>query len=173
MGAALTAQGQFGEAIEHLQRAVELAPQDPWAHFRLGMALSGRGDSRAALAELDEAVRIEDFWFPILGQTAWFLATNPDPSVRNGPRAVELAQRAIQFSQGQDPQAFNALAAGLAETGDFEAAIKAAQQAALVAMFRNDAALAEAIGARTRLYRQRLPYRQPAARSSDQPTPGQ
>ena len=60
-------------------------------------------------------------------------------------------------------RAFDALAAALAETEQFSAAVDAAEQASTMALARNDAALADAIGQRTRLYRQGLPYRQPAA----------
>ena len=99
----------------------------------------------------------------MLWQTAWILATSPDPSVRDGARAVELATRAIQLSGGQEPRAFDALAAALAETEKFSAAVDAAEQASTIALARNDEALADAIEQRTRLYRQGLPYRQPAS----------
>ena len=70
--------------------------------------------------------------------------------------------KAVQLSQGQEPRALDVLAAALAETEEFSAAAELAQQASTMALLRGDEALADAIGQRARLYRQRLPYRQPA-----------
>ena len=39
---------------------------------------------------------------PVLTMTAWLLATDPDAAVRNGGKALALAQRAAKISQGQD-----------------------------------------------------------------------
>ena len=88
---------------------------------------------------------------------------SPDPSVRDGARAVKLATKAVELSGGQEVRALDALAAALAETENFPAAIDAAERASAIALARGDAALVEAIDQRTRLYRQGLPYRQPAA----------
>ena len=162
LGAALAAEGQVDEALPYLERALELDPRNARAHFYLGLALYDRGRSQNAVAHLNEAIRLGSEDVPILWQTAWILATSPDASVRDGPRAVELAKSAIQYSKGQEPRAFDALAAGLAETEEFPAAVAAAEQASTMALLRNDDALADAIGQRARLYRQGLPYRQPA-----------
>ena len=126
---------------------------------------------RGGLAQLNEAIQLQPDDVQMLWQTAWILATSPDPSVRDGARAVELATRAIQLSGGQEVRAFDALAAALAETGEFSAAVDAAERASTMALVRNDDALADAIEQRTRLYRQGLPYRQPASTRSRQHAP--
>ena len=94
-----------------------------------------------------------------------------DPSVRDGARAVALATKAIQLSSGQEVRAFDALAAALAETQEFSAAVEAAEQASAMALLRSDAALADAIGQRARLYRQGLLYRQPATSPAEHARP--
>ena len=103
-----------------------LNPGDARAHFRLGLALNDLGRPQSALAHLNEAIRLRPDNVPMLWQTAWILATSPDPSVRDGARAVELAKQAIQLSKGEEPHAFDALAAALAETEKFSAAVEAA-----------------------------------------------
>ena len=95
----------------------------------------------------------------------------PDPSMRDGKRAVELAGRAIERSHGQEVRAFDSLAAALAEIKNFSAAVDAAEQASTIALARDDAALADAIEQRTRLYRQGLPCRQPASAVSAESRP--
>ena len=102
LGAALAAEGQAEEAIPQLERALELEPDNARAHFHLGLALYDRGRSQSAVAHLNEAIRLQPDDVSMLWQTAWILATSADPSVRDGARAVELARRAIQLSDGQE-----------------------------------------------------------------------
>jgi cytochrome c-type biogenesis protein CcmH/NrfG len=167
----LAAEGNVDEAISALRRALELDPQNAEAHFRLGLVLFGLGRSSSAIEHLDEAVRLQPDSAAMLWQTAWILATSPDSAVRNGARAVELATRAVQFSGRQEPHALDALAAALAETEQFPAAIATAERASALALARGDEALAGAIDQRTRQYRQDLPYRQPANPTSSQHAP--
>jgi hypothetical protein len=105
----------------------------------------------------------------MLWQMAWILATDPNSAIRNGGRAAGLARNAIRLSGGQEPRAFDTLAAALAEIKKFDAAIDAAEQASAVARDHGDNALADAIDQRKRLYRQNLPYRQPATAGQHSP----
>ena len=171
LGAALAAEGDAEEALSQFERAVTLEPSNAQAHFRLGLAQNDRGQTGRALAQLTEAIRLRPDDVPILWQTAWLLATSPDSSVRDGARAVQLATRAVQLSGGREARAFDALAAALAETEEFSAAVEAAEQASAIALIRNDDALASAIQQRTRLYRLGQPYREPAQPQSAQPLP--
>jgi TPR repeat protein len=57
-------------------------------------------------------------YLPAINNLAWFLATCPDASVRDGRRAVELLAPAMD----QSAQMLDTYAAALAETGDFERA---------------------------------------------------
>ena len=61
--------------------------------------------------------------------TAWLLATDPDPTVRNGAKALPLAQRATDISQGRNSRVLLALAAAYAENGDFVQAARTIEQA--------------------------------------------
>jgi tetratricopeptide (TPR) repeat protein len=157
---ALSAEGQGEEAVQQLNQALALQPQHAQAHFQLGRILLARGLSPSAAAHLHEAIRLQPDNVPMLWQTAWFLATNGDPSFRNGARAVDLARQATQLSGGQEPRTLDALAAALAENKEFSAAVETAEQASKLAQARNDQALADAIRQRTRLYRQGMPYRE-------------
>jgi spermidine synthase len=88
------------------------------------------------------------------------LATAPQESIRNGPEAVDLAQRAAQLSGGREPAILDALAAAYAETRQFPKAIDIAQQALTLASSRNDSALAAALRERIKLYQAGSAYRE-------------
>jgi tetratricopeptide (TPR) repeat protein len=171
LGMALSAQGKTAEALACLKQASSLDPRHSRAQFQLGLALGELGRSEDALVHLNEAIRLQPDSVPMLWHTAWILATDPDPLLREGARAVELAKEAVELSKGQDLQALDALAAALAETGQFSAAADVAWQASMTAMAQSKVDLSAALAGRVRLYRQQLPYRQPPKAAGQQESP--
>ena len=98
---------------------------------------------------------------PTKAALAWILATSPDDSTRNGAEALQLAQAAIAAAGRTDAHILDALAAALAETGDFTQAVAVAREAAGAARTAGDRALAQTIRDRRRLYESGRPYRMP------------
>jgi hypothetical protein len=60
---------------------------------------------------------------------AWILATHRDLALRNGARAVVLAERACQATDYKRPAYLQTLAAAYAEAGRFAEALDAAERA--------------------------------------------
>lgn len=90
---------------------------------------------------------------------ALVLATFPETRVRNGTKAVELAQRADLLTGNSNPSISATLAAAYAEAGQFPNAITTARRALQLATDQGNTALAEAIRAQITLYQSGLPYR--------------
>jgi hypothetical protein len=86
------------------------------------------------------------------------MATRPEPSVRNGAAAVELAEWAVRLSHGHEPIPLNTLAAAYAQTGRFAEAARTARKALGLATRQSDKALAESIKTKIALYEARTPY---------------
>ncbi len=62
MGAALTRQQRYPQAIEYLHRAIELQPDSTWAHYEMGSSLIKTGDYKTAVIHLEIASsRMPDF----------------------------------------------------------------------------------------------------------------
>jgi tetratricopeptide (TPR) repeat protein len=57
--------GQTPLAIQHLQRAIQLRPDDPWAQGWLGMAFLAAGNVPSAVEKLDLAVKAEQVRFAL------------------------------------------------------------------------------------------------------------
>lgn len=67
-----------------------------------------------------------------LSDRAWFQATCPSASFRNGQQAVKDAKAACSIMAWQDEEMIDTLAAAYAETGDFDSALRYATQALAV-----------------------------------------
>src|SRR6266576_6159630 len=87
------------------------------------------------------------------------LATFPEARVRNGTKAVELAERADHLTGNSNASISATLAAAYAEAGQFPNAITTAKRALQLATDQGNTALADAIRAQIRLYQSGFPYR--------------
>jgi tetratricopeptide (TPR) repeat protein len=100
------------------------------------MALRGRadaylniGDHADAVTDYEAALKIKPQDSGVLNNLAWVLATSPDDNVRNGKRSVELGTQAAKLGDYKQAHILSTLAAGYAETGDFETARQWSQKA--------------------------------------------
>lgn len=145
---------------------MELQPDYAQAHCKLADTLLGLGRPAEALAHYEKALAIDSRQAEADCHLAWLLATCPDDKLRNGPRAVELAERAAELSGGKQPEMLDTLAAAKAEVGRFAEAVTAARQALELARQQKRPALVEALPARIALYQAGKPFRQPPAASA-------
>jgi len=129
LGLFYLAASQPREALRRFSRALEIeADHVPSLRGRGDAALT-IGDHTAALADLERALELAPDESGVLNNLAWLLATSPDDDLRDGARAVELAQRACERTEWKQSHIISTLAAGYAEQGDFETAMKYSRQA--------------------------------------------
>ena len=94
-----------------------------------------------------------------LNNLAWIQATCPRDSVRDGPRAVALAQRAERLSAGKNPSILGTLAAAYAEAGRRQQAISTAQRAIELAAAQTNIAQLDSLLSQIEFYRAGSPFR--------------
>jgi tetratricopeptide (TPR) repeat protein len=129
LGALYLAAKQPREAIRRFTRALEIDEEHfPSRRGRSDAAIS-IGDHKAALADLEKALELRPDDSGVLNNLAWLLATSPDDGIRNGKRAIALAEKACEKTEWKQPHIISTLAAGHAESGDFAAARKFSKQA--------------------------------------------
>src|SRR5438876_6784972 len=164
-GNALFAEGYIDEAMADWEKTLQIQPNDADAHTCLGNALLRRGSIKEAMVHYETAMTLapEDPHSRI--NIAWVLATAPDASIRDGIKAVEFAQRAVEPSGGRDPKFLRTLAAAYAESGRFSEAITTTKQAIMIATMQGKAGLAHVLEEDVGLYRAHVPLR--AMKSSD------
>jgi len=152
LGAMLHVNGELDAAAVHYRRALELRPDNTEARANLGRLLMLQGKSAAAAAEFEQTITVQPDAIPALTGLAWIRATSADASLRRPGQALALAERARQLSKGQDPQAFDAMAAAYAGLGVFEQAIATARVGIQVAQAAGQTLLADEMRARLQLY---------------------
>jgi tetratricopeptide (TPR) repeat protein len=98
---------------------------------------------------------------------AWVFATYPEESVRNGTRAVQLAEEALQLSGGRNPLILRTFAAAYAESGRFAEAVGTAQRGLELATKQGNASLANEFQTYILLYRAGTPLRDTSLTSAN------
>jgi tetratricopeptide (TPR) repeat protein len=158
LGNALLQKGNVGEAIAHFQRALQIKPDNAEAHYNLGNALFQKGNVDEAIAHYQQALQSRPDYAKALNNLAWVLAACPQASLRNGNKAVELAQRANQLAGNGNPAFLDTLAIAYAEAGRFPEAVETAQRSLQLAETQSNTALADAIRSQMKLYQAGVPF---------------
>ncbi len=158
LGDALLGQGRTQEAIAEFSQTIRIDPAYGEAHKNLAEALRRQGRIPEAIAEAQIALGLEPADIGAENNLALMLATAPQASLRDGPRALRLATEAAQASGGSNPVILHTLAAAYAATGQFSKAAETAQKALQLAGAQSNAALAVTLLGEIKLYQAgRLP----------------
>lgn len=136
LGVAFLEAGQPEQSILHLEAALKIAPNFAEAHYNLGNTFLQTGQAREAIEHYRKALELNPEDLEAQNNLAWLLATSPRPEIRDGPKAVELAERADSLTHGASPIVAATLAAAYAESGRFAEAVKTARRAANLATAR-------------------------------------
>ncbi len=118
----VASRGRRAEAVPILEEVLRLDPTRVEAYFRLGVLAGSLGEPARAISAWHKGLAIAPDDVHIRTQLAWTLATCRDDSLRNGDLALELARDVVRDSGNRNPRAYEALAAALADTGNYTAA---------------------------------------------------
>ncbi len=133
LGGALFQQGKYQEAATQFGEALKIDPAFAEAQFNWSLVMERLGNAGPAMAGYRKVLKLRPDSTPAGTRLAWMLATNPDAKLRNGPEALNLAQRVCQQTAHRDAECLNALAAAYAENGRWAEAIQSAQTALALA----------------------------------------
>src|SRR5262245_52159629 len=155
-GNAAMARKDYDTVIAEFTEAIRLGHESDGAYHNRGKAYAEKGDYAKAVADYNEWIRLAPDDRNGYTTLAWLLATCPQAEARDGPRSVELAQQACKLSGWRDASDLEKLAAGYAESGWFDEAIKWQRNA--IGLGTGLKSTAEA-HKRLELYRSGEPYR--------------
>jgi Flp pilus assembly protein TadD len=167
LGTALMQRGRLDEAVAAFAKSVAIRPDVYDVRSNFGIALSRLGRVDDAATEFLQALALKPDSATArknLAGIVWALSASTDDSVRNGPKAVQLAEKVDQLSGGNDPTLVCVLAAAYAEAGRFPDAVAAAQRARQLAMAQGNSAVAAAVQEQLGHYQSDQPVRDSSIR---------
>ena len=156
--------GDVDKALQDFSWAIESDPNWPTSYLNRGGIYQSRGEWAKARADLDKAVQVGNantagIARHLFNADAWLLATCPDPAVRDGPRAVKMAQRAVGVEETAKTR--DTLAAAYAEAGQFEDAVREETKAIALAEAKQPEPEIGSFQARLQLYQHGMPFHRP------------
>jgi Flp pilus assembly protein TadD len=160
LGHALLEKGELDGAIQVCRSALLLRPLDADCHTTLAIALEEKGNPAEAILHYKKALELAPESISTLTNLAWLLATSQDASLRNGAKAVELANKAERLVGGTNTLVLRSLAAAYAENGEFAKAIRIARSAVQLARMHGEDSLRADLDQQIALYQLGMPYRE-------------
>ena len=151
--------GQFAVALDSYRETLRINPRAAGARFGYAMALVRLGRYLEARDWLNDAVALQPDSRELAHALARILAAAPDDRVRDGRRALDIAQQLASAQKTTDVGETMAMA--YAELGDFAQAIEV--QRAIIDAARRAGLAADAtrMTGNLRLYERRQPCRTP------------
>jgi tetratricopeptide (TPR) repeat protein len=125
-GTAQRKKGKLDLAIADYTAAILVKPDLYDAYTLRGICYEQKGRYEKAIADFTKALEKKPHYLTYHG-LAWIFATSKNQKYRNGKRALELAQKAVQISR--NPHSLNTLAAAYAEAGKFKEAVETQEKA--------------------------------------------
>lgn len=157
-GVALARLGRNEEALELLTQALAIDPaRGQLRHTLATVLIALRRDAEAA-ATLRRGLILDPADGNMAITLATLMATSPDDDVRDGARAVRVAEQWVASTERRSVIALDALACAYAEVGRFDEAVSLAEEA-LEKARAQDLKSAREIADRLETFRQGRPHR--------------
>lgn len=153
LGLAQARAGNWSAAAAAYQDYVRFCPDQVDGRLKLADALRHLDQPRLALEQLEAAHRLAPDHVGALINLAALLGSTAESGRKDSPRALQLATRACELTQQQDPAALLALAAAQQQNNQLAAARQTAEAALAAAQARQRPEL----GARAEHFLQSLP----------------
>jgi spermidine synthase len=154
----MTSMGELDKAVIHLTEALQLNPNMASTHYGLAKVLVQQGKTDEAVAHFEKAVQLRADWVEAMNDLAWILATRKQAGLRNPTEAIQLAERACELTDYEEPGLLTTLAAAYASVGKFPEAVATAEKVLKLATLPAQKQLREDIQHHLYLYRAGKPY---------------
>lgn len=158
LGLAHASAGELQLARSAFETSWRLRPSST-AAWQLANVAVQLNDIQQAIASYEDAIRMNPKLLYQANNLAWLLATTEQSGLRDGQRALEIAQE-ICSREEVDASSIDTLAAAYAAAGNYQAAWETAERASEVAIAEGNNELAARISARATLYKSGKPFRQ-------------
>ncbi len=160
LGQIFRKRGLWRESVLRYEATLREKPNDLSALLNLASVLPRVGRTAQAITRFEEALRQAPNSVEGLNNLSWILSTSPAAELRNGPRAVELGEKACALTGQQQPGMLGTLAAAYAEASRFPEAIATAEKAIALAQGAGNGQLVEINRGLLKKYQEGQPHRE-------------
>ena len=115
---------RYQRALDQYNKLLKNMPALADAHRGRADVLLMMDRYKESLADYEIALKEMPDDVNALNNMAWILATAPDDTLRDGKRAIALAEKACKLTDYKKAYILSTLAAAYAETGDFQTALR-------------------------------------------------
>ena len=122
----------FNSAVSAFERVLEIDPTNQRARYTLGHMYINAKQFKKAEAQLLALLDAYPDDYKLLNNLAWLYATSEDRDIRNGEKAIRLAQDAMVLAPN-DHHVWSTLSEAYYVTGQYEKALRAIEHMARVA----------------------------------------
>ena len=158
LAGALLQQGKLDDAAVQYTKVLDLKPDDVEAHDNLGTIFQNKGKYDEAIRHFEKALALKSDDVQAQNNLAWIFATSARDALRNGEKAVALAQQANRATGGENLEILYTLSAAYAEARRFGEAAQSAQKALDLARAAGRQAMVERLAERLKLYQAGRPF---------------
>jgi tetratricopeptide (TPR) repeat protein len=156
---------QWQLALKDVNQSIRMKPKFFENYILRARVLANLGAYKPSLIDANKAVDIipgpyYQHLARVHNHRAWFLATCPDGSVRDGKLAIVDATKACKRTNWKNADYVDTLAAACAEVGDFSNAVRYEEQALSMGdLSEEDKSAGPKARDRLQLYKKHMPFR--------------
>ncbi|MGD8267056.1 MAG: tetratricopeptide repeat protein [Desulfobacterales bacterium] len=149
----------YDRAVADCSQALAINPRSAKSLYNRGFARDRQGDPAGALGDYLQALTVNPDYIEVYNNIAWILATSPERRLRDGRRAVALAEKAVAHTP--DVNFMDTLAAAYAEAGRYDEAVAMENRVISMLAAKGDAGKLGPHVERLSLFEEKRPYRDP------------
>ena len=130
---------QFELVLKYMPKDQTASPTECVQIYNtLGMLYAKQKEYDQAIVQFKESLKVNSNQPDTLNTLAWTLLTCPNQALRDPSMALELAQKACELTQSQNPLYLNTLAVAYASANNLSKAVKITEQAVALAQAKGD-----------------------------------
>ena len=150
---------QFKKAIKHYNNLIKKWPNVTSYQHQAAVTYEKMGEPRAARTLYQAILKQHPEDMNSMSNLARIYATSTQASLRDGAKAVKLAEDLVKKTKGQHPLSLDLLAASYAETSDFKQALATQQKAIDLARLMKNKRLENFLLSKITQYKDKKPVR--------------